>query len=68
VDSTDNYSTLENKQISGLYLAGKLTVRLATKKRPRKGLWAGINAALAVQKRTPMILMRDQAYMWRNGR
>jgi hypothetical protein len=55
--------TLETKRIAGLYLAGQTTGPRATRRPAAQGLWAGINAALAVQGRPPFVLDRSEAYM-----
>ena len=45
------------------FLPVKLMELPVMKKPPRKGLMAGINAALQVQEREPWIVRRDQAYI-----
>lgn len=63
IDATRLDRSLEVMGVHNLFMAGQINGSSGYEEAAAQGLVAGINAALSIQGRDPLILRRDQAYI-----
>ena len=63
IDANNLYASLEFKKIKGLFSGGQFNGSSGYEEAAAQGLIAGINAAMEIQGKEPLILDRSEAYI-----
>ena len=68
VDPTTLKPSLESKLIDNMFCAGQFNGSSGYEEAAAQGLIAGINAARKINGENPLVLGRNEAYIWRSNR